>query len=80
LPQELADAPPIPAEMSALWGWFLELSAARPGAFSGVSPITFEAIEAWARLTGARPRPEEVRLIRKLDDLYREVIAEKEQR
>lgn len=50
-----------------MWGWFCELSAARGGNGFGLSPISFTEIDAWARVTGERPTPWEVGLLRRID-------------
>jgi len=57
------DGPPIPKAVKHVWGWFKELRA-------GQDPITYLEISAWAGLTGNRPTPEEVRLIKRLDTVY----------
>lgn len=72
------DGPRMPQTLAHVWGWFLELSAARRTGFSGVAAIGWADIDAWARLTGSRPRPWEVQLIRRLDDVFRQVTSEKE--
>ena len=41
------------------------------------NPLTFSEIEAWARLTGTRPSPHEIRLIKALDSAWLSVQAEK---
>lgn len=64
-----------PEEAEHVWGWFLELSATRSAGFAAVAPVTFLEIRAWAELTGERPTPAEVRLIRRLDDSFREAAG-----
>lgn len=62
-------APTIPPTLKHVWNWFCELSNARvPG-----NPITFESMTAWCALTGRTLRPEEVRLIRCLDNEFLKV-------
>lgn len=78
VPEELQDAEGGPPELlEHVWRWFLELSNARAPALVGVAPIAWRDMEAWARLTGHRPSPEEVALLRRLDDAFRAVMAEK---
>ena len=50
-----------------LLDWFFELDAGRGGNGFGLNPISFADIEAWSRLTGARPLPWEVRAIKAMD-------------
>jgi hypothetical protein len=59
-------------------GWFGELAARRTAGLSP-NPISYVEIEAWARLTGRRPRPFEVHLITKLDDAAQERAAKRAQ-
>lgn len=40
----------------------------------GPSPITYQDIAAWARLTGRRPTPWEVSVLRDLDGLWLSIM------
>lgn len=60
---------PFPDLAAHVWGWFQELSTGRTGGF-GPNPLTWECIDAWARLTGTRLAPWEVRAIKALDLAY----------
>lgn len=53
-----------------LWDWFQELSAARRYGENGPDPIGFADIEAWRRLTGAKPDTWDVATIRMMDQVY----------
>jgi hypothetical protein len=54
----------------------VELRAARSAApAGGWNPITYEAIEAWARLTGIEPTRREVQLLRLMDLAASKVAA-----
>lgn len=54
--------PELPEHVAYLWDWYLELNAARaPG------HLTYVDIDAWARLTGRTPDPDEVRGLLELD-------------
>lgn len=60
--------PDLPVELSYIWRWFLELHSARQLLPSGgVQPIGWDAMDAWTRLTGARPSPWEIELLREID-------------
>lgn len=57
--------------------WFRELSSARTCGMDA-NPISFVEIESWSRLVGVRPTPDDVRLIRALDNTWRKVRQEDE--
>lgn len=59
-----------PEEWEHVWEWFKTLSNRR----SRPNPISFAEVGAWQRLVGARPTPREVRMIVKLDDMFREIV------
>ncbi|WP_146203698.1 hypothetical protein [Azospirillum sp. TSO5] len=63
----------LPWDLRHLWEWFSELSDARGGGM-GPSPITYQDILAWSRLTGRRPSPWEVSVIRELDSLWLSIM------
>lgn len=62
----LRDGPQLPPTGAALWAWFVELRAAQ----EAERPLGFADIAAWAELTGERPRPWEVRMLRALDAMW----------
>lgn len=70
---ELA-CPEMPAELVYLWNAFLRLSARRTVGFSA-NPISWSEIDAFARYTGTRLTPWEVKILEDLDDLYRAAQA-----
>ena len=70
------DGPVVPCQLSHLLDWFAELNAGRTGNGFGANPITWEGLDAWARLTGRDLRPWEVGLLRALDRTY--LLAMKE--
>ena len=43
----------------------------------GPNPITYTEIKAWAALTGRKPNPQHVALLKRLDTLFLEVTAPK---
>ncbi|MCP3065845.1 hypothetical protein LXT21_44465 [Myxococcus sp. K38C18041901] len=67
----------LPEALAHVWGWFCELSGARGAGGFSIAPISFQDIEAWARLTGHQPTPAEVVLLRQLDDVFRDELSPK---
>jgi hypothetical protein len=53
--------------LAHVWLWFCELAGARQGSGFGPLPLAWSDIAAWQRLTGANPTPDDIRLIRTLD-------------
>lgn len=70
------DGPPVPFQLAHLLEWFGELNAGRTDIRVGANPLTWEGMDAWARLTGRDLRPWEVGLLRALDRTY--LLAMKE--
>lgn len=68
-PEDL-DGPEIPPQMEHLWEWFLELHGARGYGHNGPQPISYGEIEAWASLCNKEPSQWEVKLLRRLDNIY----------
>jgi len=66
----LPEPPVIPGSLTYLWNWFCDLASAR----AGRSPLTWAEVDAWARLNAVMLRPWEVRMLRKLDRLWLEVV------
>lgn len=62
--------PIIPAGGELLWSWFCDLSAARGWGMTGPAPITFEAIEAYRRLTGWPMEMRHVGTLRAMDAVF----------
>lgn len=71
MPPEL-DVPDIPEEFEYLMSVFYELSNARPVGMA-LGPISFEAIEAYNRLTGTGLVGWEVQTIKRLDAAWMKV-------
>ncbi len=70
MPPALVGEHSLPEPLAHVWAWFCELSNARtPGAFA-VASISYQDMEAWARLTGHRPTAAEVALLRELDAAF----------
>lgn len=64
--------------MLYLWDWFCELAARRQSNGFGLSPLSWESIESWARLTGRDPQPWEVAALGEIEALEFRVKAEEE--
>lgn len=60
-----------------LWTWFLELDRTRTyHAMSGrPEPITYQMVDAWARLTGREVLPHEVDALMRMDIAYLNAVA-----
>lgn len=65
------EGPPIPYAIEYLWDWFNELERGRGIDMNGPSPITYESIDSWARLTDRNPKPYEVNALFILDAVSR---------
>lgn len=70
LPDELANAPELPAELGHVWRWFCDLHATRMHGQFGAYPIGYAEIGAWASLTGISLRPFEVAALRAVDEAF----------
>lgn len=70
----LLDLPPMPAAAEHLWAWFQEINEGRTGTGYGSNQITWADIHAWSILTGTKPHPWEVRLLKSLDRVWRKTF------
>lgn len=71
--------PPIPEALAYLWDWLFELDAARGVTMDGLAPLTYQDLDAWARLTDRHPEPHEVRALLYLDSVLRHPDAYKDE-
>jgi hypothetical protein len=55
-----------PAALGYLWEWFIELSSSR----QGLVALSYSEIRAWSVLTGRRVGPEEVAILKRMDNLF----------
>lgn len=62
----------MPRGLGSVWRMFLDLHSSRTAGM-GANPITYEQIDAYCRLQGIDPTPMTVQLLRRLDDVWREV-------
>lgn len=58
-----------------LWEWFWDMSRDRKWGEAGPDPIGLAGIRLWSEMTGTTIRPEEVEIIRDMDDAYRSALA-----
>jgi hypothetical protein len=69
------EGPPIPEALAYLYDWILELDAARGWDVTATGAIaralSYQDIDAWARLTDRQPEPHEVRALIRLDQVLR---------
>lgn len=65
--------PDFPEALEYVWEWFQDLSAHRRSSEFGIESISFTDMDAWARLTGHAPTPQEVSLLIELDRTYRNI-------
>lgn len=64
-------APDYPDSLDYLLGWSHELYGRSGVGMDGFAPLTWEALDAWARRTHRNPSPEECRALMQLDSAYR---------
>jgi hypothetical protein len=63
------DEPVFPASHQHLFSIFFDLHSTRPQTGFGMSAITYEAIDTYARLMHIELSPWEVRMIRRMDEV-----------
>ena len=68
--------PEFPKEFLYVWDWYSELDGTRGFTESGSCPITFQEIDAWARLFCIDIGPFEVFLIKQLDMVHLQTVSE----
>ena len=78
LPDQLADAPTLPAYLTFVWTTFWELSAARGSNGFGLDPIRWTDLHAWQQLTRTQLAPWEVRAVLAIDRVFRQVMGAKD--
>jgi hypothetical protein len=75
--RQLLEGPPFPETVAYLWEWHQELARTRSVGMAGVDPLSYPAIDAWARLTDRHPLPDEVDALLQLDAVTRSPEAAK---
>lgn len=78
LPDELANAPDMPAELAHVWRWFAELHAVRSQGQFGPDPISYSEIAAWSVLTRTHVKPFEMIALRAVDEAFLTAHQKKE--
>lgn len=79
VPEALEAPPPsFPEALGYLWRDFFEIAAGL--AVNGFAPpsITWEALDAWARLTNTRLEPSEARLLLTISNLRASILSERD--
>lgn len=73
VPESELYGPEIPDAVEYLWRWHFELQRGRAfdGATGRVQPLGYRDVEAWARLMGRRPSPDDVDALLHLDAVAR---------
>jgi hypothetical protein len=74
------DEPEIPPAGEHLWIWFWEINAGRGSTGWGPAPLSYQEIDAWARLSGCDLRPWEVRVLKSMDGAFLAAAAKKGER
>jgi hypothetical protein len=57
----------MPVALRYIYEWWGELHQARRMGAHGLDPITYQDVDAWARLTDRMPEPHEVHALMRLD-------------
>jgi len=77
IPDQLLNVVQIPTRIQYIFGWFLELNAARQYNESGFSLLSYSEIKAWDELTMKQITPYELDIIKRIDIVFSEVMQEK---
>lgn len=77
VPQELAEAPELPASAVTEWRWYIDLASARRSSGFGASSLAWTDIEAYFRLRRIVPEPWEIEAIQALDATFLRVQQER---
>ena len=73
---ENPDEPEIREDIEHIWAWFWQLHARRQNGANGPQAISYPEIDAWSRITGELLLREEVGILIRMDDGYRQALAE----
>lgn len=72
------DTAEIPPQAAHIFGWFLELNQGRRSNGFWLDPLGWGDIRDWSDLTATPLRPHEVRLLKRLDTTFLNVMNAKE--
>lgn len=65
------EGPPCPESLAYLVGWAYELVGRSGVGMSGLAPLRYSEVEAWARVMGREVSPPEVEALMRLDRVLR---------
>lgn len=65
----------VPRAGEYLLEWFFDMDRDRQEGMSGPQPIGLCGIRLWSEMTGTIIRPDEVEIIRGMDDAYRSALS-----
>jgi hypothetical protein len=68
----LLRAPRQSIALEYLWSWFLEIRVGAGQSLSGIAPLTWTEVDAWARCAKTRPYPHEIKALFSLDIVARD--------
>jgi len=72
--------PKVPEAGRLLWQWFGDLHETRTYGMSGPNPISYMEMDAWCRIYGVRPTPENVRILRAMDAAWLKWARQEQER
>lgn len=75
--EEEAKRPKPPEGFEFVWEWYFELAQSRQQTGFGVSPISWQEMDAWARITGVTLYPWLAMCFRAMDQAWLKVAAER---
>jgi len=70
------EAPPLPIQYSHIVDWFEDLDGVRQHSMAGPQAISYSEIAAWAWLKDVDPNPDEIQLLRMLDIVHLNTLAQ----
>lgn len=80
LPEQLANAAPLPPLAAHLWTWFIDLAQTRGSSGFGPSRLSRLEIRAWEQDEGVALEAWERRAIMAVDEAYLTSVAEQQKK
>ena len=71
------EEPDIPAGWEVFWEWFWELSSGRGHTGFGPQPLSWQDMEAWARISGIELQPWQALVFRAMDQAWLAAVAKR---
>lgn len=71
------EEPEIPEDGEPLWEWFWELSSGRGHTGFGPQPLSWQDMEAWARISGIELQPWQAVIFRAMDRAWLAAVAKR---